>query len=114
MYVSMWGFKMNIETMRRLKDMREVVKKELIHIPRRNFDQNMFRQAYWSLRLHSLGKKGGQRSKEEVLVDATRLIRKESESFCPHFDSEFFDQEKLAELSKSDPSVAGCFVRRKI
>ena len=105
---------MDIKTMRKLKEMRETVKEELKFIPRRNFDQNMMRQAYWSLRLHSLGKKADSTStKEEVLVKATKLVRKDSKSFCPHFDSEFFHEEKLIELSKSDPSVAGCFVRRK-
>lgn len=105
---------MDIKTMRKLKDMRETVKEELKFIPRRNFNQNMMRQAYWSLRLHSLGEKADRAStKEEVLVKATKLVRKDSESFCPYFDSEFFDEKKLIELSKSDPSVAGCFVRRK-
>ena len=94
--------------------MREVVKKELIHIPRRDFDQNMFRQAYWSLRLHSLGKKVvGQHSKEEVFVEATKLVRKDSKSFCPSFDSNFFDKDKLIELSKNDPAISDCFVRMK-
>jgi len=105
---------MDIKSMRKLKEMRETVKEELKFIPRRNFDQNMLRQAYWSLRLHSLGERAdGVSSKEEVLVEATKLVRKDSGSFCPYFDSKFFDEEKLIELSKGDPSVSGCFVRRK-
>jgi len=106
---------MDIKTMRKLKDMRETVKEELKFIPRRNFDQNMMRQAYWSLRLHSLGEKADSVStKEEVLVKAAKLVRKDSESFCPYFDSEFFNEETLIELSEKDPSVAGCFARRKL
>lgn len=105
---------MDIKTMRKLKEMRETVKEELKFIPRRNFDQNMMRQAYWSLRLHSLSDKVDRpKSKEEVLVQATKLVRKDSESFCPYFDSDFFDEEKLIKLSQSDPLVADCFVRRK-
>ena len=105
---------MDIKTMRTLKEMRETVKEELKFIPRRNFDQNMLRQAYWSLRLHSLGKKANTAStKEEVLVEAAKLVKKDSESFCPYFDSRFFDQKRLIELSKDDKSIMGCFVKEK-
>lgn len=105
---------MDIEIMRKLKEMREIVKKELVHIPRKNFDQNMLRQAYWSLRLHSLGKKSNRsQSKEEVLIEATKLVRKDNKSFCPHVDLNFFDQKKLIELSKKDESIKGCFMKKK-
>jgi len=85
---------------KKLKGMREQVKEELNHIPRGNLNQNMLRQIYWSLRMHSLGKKGAEKSKEEVLVEATKLVRKDDPSFHPKFDKSFFKIKKIKKLLK--------------
>ena len=46
-----------MEHIKKLNEMRKQVKEELNHIPRGDLNQNILRQAYWSLRLHSLGRK---------------------------------------------------------
>lgn len=105
---------MEIENIKKLNEMRKQVKEELDHMPRRDFDQNMLRQAFWSLRLHSLGKKvEAGTSKEEVLVKATKLIKKDNPNFCPRFDDKFFDVNNLCKAAKDDNTVLVCFRRKK-
>jgi len=94
-----------LEFIKKLNEMREQVKKELEHIPRGDLYQNIFRQTYWSLRLHSLGKKGTQTSKEEVLVEAIKLVRRENPDFQPKFDDKFFDV-KLERATRSQANQA--------
>jgi len=103
-----------MEHIRKLNEMRKQVKEELNYIPRRDFDQNILRQTYWGLRLHSLGKKAGcETSKEEVLVKALKLTRRDSPDFCARYDEQFFDSKKLYEAAKDDPSILGCFLKKK-
>jgi len=103
-----------MEHIKKLNEMRKQVKEELNHIPRGDLNQNILRQAYWSLRLHSLGRKAKTKiSKEEVLVKATKLIKKDNPAFCPRFDDKFFDVDKLVELAKNDSDVLACFQRKK-
>ncbi|MDI6859921.1 MAG: hypothetical protein QMC85_05455 [Methanocellales archaeon] len=99
-----------MEHIMKLNQMREKVKEELNHIPRWDFNQNMLRQAYWSLRLHSLGKKSEkEKTKEEVLIEVTELIKKDNPSFYPRFDEKFFDLRLLREVTKNKPNIQECF-----
>lgn len=101
-----------MEHIMKLNQMREKVKGELSHIPRWDFNQNMLRQAYWSLRLHSLGKKSErEKTKEEVLIEVTELIKKDNPNFYPRFDEKFFDLELIREITKDKPHVQKCFFK---
>ena len=108
---------MVFEDILRVKRMREQVKEELECIPRGNLDQNMLRQGYWALRTHNLGKKVKfPLSKEETLVQATKLVQKDNVNFCPKFDEKMFDSNKLCNDSKKDPefnSTCFCSMKKK-
>jgi len=41
----------------KLFEMREIVQKEIEHIPSGDYKQNLFRQIYFTTRMNSLGKK---------------------------------------------------------
>jgi len=103
-----------MESIKKLNEMRKKVKEELDHIPRRDFSQNMLRQAYWSLRLHSIGKRAGkERSKEEVLVRAAQIVKKDNPNFCPRFNDGFFNANNLYKAAKDDSGVLACFRKKK-
>lgn len=108
---------MVFEDILRIKRMREQVKEELESIPRGNLDQNMIRQGYWALRTHNLGKKvKSPLSKEETLIQAVKLVQKDNPNFCPKFDENFFDIDKLCNASKKDPefnSTCFCSMKKK-
>ncbi len=80
-----------VEASEKLASMRKTVQEELKHIPRGNFDQNMFRQYYASLRMESLGRKAPYpKSKEDVLKEGIELIKKSHRGFEPSYDQQFF------------------------
>lgn len=104
-----------MENIRKLNEMRRQVKEELNHIARWDFNQNMMRQVYWGMRLHSIGKKAERESsKEEILVKAIKFIKKDNPNFCPRFDDNFFDINKLRKAAKDDSDVLACFSKKKI
>jgi coenzyme F420-reducing hydrogenase beta subunit len=75
----------------KLKEMKEQVNRELEHIPRGSFPQNMLRMYYQSLRMHSLGKHAKtNRTKEEVLLDSVHAIQEDWPKFIPRYDTEFW------------------------
>ena len=75
----------------KLKEIQEQIKEELNHIPRGNTPQNELRMLYWSLRMHSLGKKAkANETKEEVLKKSIEAIKKDYPDFVPQFDEKFF------------------------
>ena len=79
----------------KLIGIREQIKKEIEHIPRGNFYQNLLRQAYSSFRMASLGKKAQfPNDKNEILKLAikniTEYAKKESINFKPEYDKSFF------------------------
>jgi hypothetical protein len=99
-----------MEHIRKLNKMRNQVKEELRHIPRGDLDQNMLRHAYWVGRMHSLGKKARKEiSKEEVVIKAAKLIKKDNPNFCPKYDEKFFDEKLLRKAAKDDSNVKACF-----
>ena len=90
----------------------KIVKEELSHIPRGNLDQNMLRSIYSGMRLHSLGRRAERRSsKEDILVNATKNVRKGNLSFCPIYDKKFFDKDKIYKIAKNDKKLLACFYR---
>lgn len=105
-----------MDNIKKLNEMRRQVKEELDHIPRRNFNQNMLRQVYWSLRLHSIGKKAETEcSKEDILVKATELIQKDNPDFCPTgIDYEFFNRDNACKAAKGKTNVLACFQKKEI
>jgi hypothetical protein len=79
------------ETKNKLKEMRELVNKELKHIPRGNMAQNLLRMYYQPSRMHSLGKKAkNNKTKEEVLLESIKAVKKEFPEYTPQYDTEFF------------------------
>lgn len=80
-----------IEAKNKLKEMREMVNKELEHIPRGSFPQNMLREYYQILRSHSLGKKAKtNKTKEDILLESINAVKKENPDYIPLFDDKFF------------------------
>lgn len=78
--------------MDKLKSMREQVKEELKHIYPGELPQNELRQAYWILRMHSLGKKAkGTETKSEVLKKSIESVRKDHGDFKFRYDEDYFN-----------------------
>jgi hypothetical protein len=99
-----------MESLMKLTKMRTQVKEEMNNIPRGDLNQNMFRQAYWSLRLHSLGKKAkNEESKEDVLVKAVGIVRHSNKEFSPKFNDNFFDLKAIRNASRNDKDLFSCF-----
>lgn len=104
-----------MENIKKLNEMRKQVKDELNYIPRWDFNQNMLRQAYWSLRMQSIGKKAGiESSKEEVLVKSIQLIKKDNPDFYPRINENFFDNAKLCRIAKDDSALLACFRKKEV
>lgn len=78
----------------KLRKMRETVEKELEHIPRGTFEQNMLRGFFQSLRMNSLGKNAQYHSKEEVLGASIAALKKQYPKFEPDYDRKFFGEVK--------------------
>lgn len=78
----------------KLRRMRETVERELEHIPRGTFEQNMLRGFFQSLRMNSLGKNAQYHTKEEVLNVSIAAIRKQYPKFEPQYDKDFFRETK--------------------
>jgi hypothetical protein len=80
----------------KLIEMREKVKAELKHIPKDNSIQNELRMFYWSDRMRSLGKKAkSEKTKEEVLLESIKSLKKYHPDFEPQYDKTFFNIEKV-------------------
>ena len=111
----MMVIKMVFEDMLRVKRMREQVKKEIEGLPRGDLNQNMLRQAYWALRTHNLGKRvRNPLTKEETLVEATKLIQKDNYRFCPKVNDKIFNIDKACNAAKKDEEVNfACFCSLK-
>jgi len=75
----------------KLKLMREMVKRELKHIPRGSLIQNELRMLYWIMRMNSLGKKTTvKKTAKEVLEDCIVYLRKDHPDSEFQYDKEFF------------------------
>jgi coenzyme F420 hydrogenase subunit beta len=80
-----------LEGRTKLKEMREQVDRELEHIPRGSFPQNMLRMYYQPLRMHSLGKHARtNRTKEDILLESIAAVKRDWPKFIPHYDAEFW------------------------
>lgn len=96
------------------KKLREKVKEELNQIPRGDLDQNMLRAFFWDLRSHSLGKKAREnKTKEDVLIESTKAIRKGNQNFYPAFNKNFFNKKQLCEKTKSDRNLHALFCKKE-
>jgi hypothetical protein len=84
---------MDTEKMHKGKAMRDLVKEEMVHIPRGNVAQNYLRMFYWPIRMNSLGKKADTpKTRGEVLIEAITAVRKSYQDFVPKYDREFFKE----------------------
>ena len=63
---------------------------ELAHIPRGEFEQNMFRMAYNVVRRHDLSQDSSQ-PKERSFLSALETVRTQHAGFAPVFDAEYFE-----------------------
>jgi len=77
----------------KLKQMREIVLRELEHIPKWPEPQRDLRMVYWSRRMHSLGRKTKwQRTAKEVLEESISLLKEDYPEFKFQYDKQFFSE----------------------
>jgi translation initiation factor 2 alpha subunit (eIF-2alpha) len=77
---------------RKAKEVREIVKEELVHIPEGPDPQMELRMAYWNKRMYRLSRKS-QRKKtvKEVLEESVRSLEQYYPNFEFKYDVEFFN-----------------------
>jgi hypothetical protein len=77
---------------RKAKEMREIVKEELVHIPESPDPQMELRMVYWNRRMHSLGRKSKRKkTAKEVLEESVRSLEQYYPNFEFKYDVEFFN-----------------------
>jgi hypothetical protein len=78
----------------RMRQMRETVRKELVHIPDYPPPQGELRMVYWGRRMHSLGKKAARdpHTAKEVLEESIAYLKKYYSNFAFQYDKKFFDK----------------------
>jgi TPP-dependent trihydroxycyclohexane-1,2-dione (THcHDO) dehydratase len=76
------------------REMLDIARRELAHIPDWPFQQRMLRAAYWNMRLNSLGRKH-QISDDplEVITRAISVCSKDAQTSAFEFDRAFFEEE---------------------
>jgi hypothetical protein len=79
----------NKEVAMNRQQLTETVQKELAHIPRGEFEQNMFRMAYNVVRRHELSEDASE-PKERSFRSALETVRTQHTEFVPVFDAEYF------------------------
>lgn len=78
----------------KLKQMREIVLKELEYISKEPIPQRELRQIYWTKRMHSLGKKATtNQSNKEVLENCIANLKIDYPNFEFKYDGKFFNQQ---------------------
>ena len=79
----------------KLKQMREIVLRELEHIPNWPEPQGELRMVYWSRRMHSLGRKvTRQKTAKEVLDESIASLRGDYPDFKFEYDKQFFIEDE--------------------
>ena len=79
----------------KLKQIRGTVLAELNHIPKGSQPQGALRMLYWSLRMHSLGRKVRlKKTATEVLIESIELLKADYPDFEFQYDEEFFSVSK--------------------
>lgn len=77
----------------KLKQMREIVLKELEHIPKWPHPQEELRMVYWSLRMHSLGRRVDRpKTAKEVLEESINFLRTDYPNSTFRYDINFFNK----------------------
>ena len=78
---------------RKLKQMREIVLRELEYIPNWPEPQGELRMAYWMRRMHSLGRKATrQETAKEVLDESIASLKGDYPDFKFEYDEQFFNR----------------------
>jgi len=79
----------------KLKQMREIVLRELEHIPNWPEPQGELRMVYWNRRMHSLGRKvNRQKTAKEVLEESIASLRRDYPDFKFEYDEQFFNKDE--------------------
>ncbi|MBA7646585.1 hypothetical protein ES703_54350 [subsurface metagenome] len=79
----------------KLKQMREIVLRELEHIPNWPEPQGELRMVYWNRRMHSLGRKvNRQKTAKEVLEESIASLRGDYPGFKFEYDEQFFNKDE--------------------
>lgn len=79
----------------KLKQMRELVLRELEHIPNWPEPQRELRMVYWDHRMHSLGRKvNRQKTAKEVLEESIASLRRDYPDFKFEYDEQFFNKDE--------------------
>lgn len=79
----------------KLKQMRELVLRELEHIPNWPEPQGELRMVYWNRRMHSLGRKvNRQKTAKEVLEESIAFLRRDYPDFKFEYDEQFFNKDE--------------------
>lgn len=74
-----------------LKEMRNIVKKELGNIPRGQMQQNELRMEYWMRRMNSLGEKSTEiKDRRKVLQESIAHLKETYTDFEFEYDREYF------------------------
>ena len=77
----------------KLKQMRDIVLKELEHVPKWPEPQAELRMVYWSRRMNSLGKRvNRQKTAKEVLEESIDFLKEEYPNFRFTYNAEFFNK----------------------
>lgn len=75
----------------KLKQMREIVLRELEHIPKWPEPQGELRMVYWNRRMHSLGRKVNRgKTAKEVLEESITYLGRDYPDFKFEYDQQFF------------------------
>jgi hypothetical protein len=78
-----------------LKEMRNIVKKELGNIPRGQMPQNELRMEYWIRRMNSLGKKSTDiKDRRKVIEESIAHLKKTYSDFEFEYNKEYFMETK--------------------
>lgn len=76
------------------KEMLDVARRELAHIPDYPLEQRVLRSAYWNLRLNSLGRKSEVADNPlEVLRRAIRVCQRDEPGQKYEYDHAYFEAE---------------------
>ena len=77
----------------KLRQMREIVLRELEHIPNWPEPQGELRMVYWSRRMHSLGRKvNRQKTAKEVLGESIASLSGDYPDFNFEYNEQFFNR----------------------
>ena len=83
------------------REMLDIARRELAHIPDWPFHQRLLRMAYWNNRLHSLGRKSTYADDPMAIVkQSIRDVSKSAPDETFEYDKGFFEEESRKRKSR--------------